>query len=480
MFFSTQQEPQLFGRRKLTATPPLILDKTSIVGILKDVLPIHFENSAAIDKLYKFYCGDQPILQRTKEIRPEIKNIVLENRAFEVVEFKKGFEFSHPLQYTNASMNDSAPVDVINTYARVDSKESKDLELAEWFFIAGTAYRLCLPNRFPTVDEAPYFTEVMDPRHTFVVYSNAVGHKPLMAGSYVKHTIDNKDTWIYGVYTETDYYTWTIENEIDGFDKAESTQEPNTLGMIPIVEYPVNKSRLGYVELCYHLYNAINNIGSNRVDGVEQFVQALLVFINCELPTDPDDASGETKMVPKSGDAIDVKGSPGLAADVKYLIAQLDQEQTQVTKEDLLNAVYEICGVPSRKDRQGGGDTGQAVVLRDGWGAAEARAKSTEKIFRKSEIEYLKIVLRICRDIPAAAEEIKDLTLRDIAISFTRNRNDNMLVKSQTLETLVRVGVNGEDAFEVCELFSDPTAVYLKSKKEPLVEDGFSMPVVQA
>ena len=447
----------LFGRYVLTASPPKTLDTKSIALILNDVIPLHDINSKDIEYLRNFYRGNQPILYREKPIRPEIKNTVLENRAFEIVEFKKGYEFSNPVQYTNVSNKESAPVDTLNTYARVDGKESKDLKLAEWFYIAGTSYRICLPKEKPTVDDAPFYTMSLDPRYTFVVYSNEVDKRKLFSGTYVKY----EEEWIFGIYTDDYYFTWTVEKPTDDFTKAKSSRTVNTLKMNPIVEYPLNEARLGYVELCLHLFNAINTTGSNRIDGLEQFVQSLLVFINCELPTD----KNGKKEVPRSGDAIDVKSyNSGFPADVKYLVSQLNQNDAQVTKEDLLNALYEISGVPSRADRRSGGDTGQAVILRDGWGAAEARAKSTEKMFKEAEMNFLKIVLKICRTSVLSAEKIKDLTLHDIDVKCNRNRSDNMQVKAQTLQTLLNCGVHPEEAYNTSDLFGDALGVWEKSK----------------
>lgn len=470
----------LYGRRVLTATPPRTRDgsiapltKETVASILTDVMPLHLKNADEIDYLHWFYRGNQPIVGRTKQIRPEINNKIVENRAFEIVEFKKGYEFSHPIQYTNAGKNESAPIDVLNTYARIEGKESKDLALVEWMYKSGNAYRICLPRNAVTEDDAPYITDSLDPRTTFVVYSNEVGHEPLFAGTYVKQksknpVSGNKYQWAVGVYTETEYFLWLLDSEPTqiGFDfsKAKPEKEKaNTLGRIPIVEYRLNENRIGYVELCVHLFNAINATDSNRIDAIEQFVQSYLVFLNCELPTNLDT---KEKFIPRVGDAIEIPNREGKSADVKFISSQLDQSQTQITKEDLLNAAYEICGVPDRNNRsQGGGDTGQAVVLRDGWGAAEARAKSTEKLFKASEYEYLKIVLKICRDTQSAAKEIDDLTLKDIDTKFTRNRSDGMQVKAQTLKMLLDAGVNPEDSYEYCEMFSDPVAVWLKSKE---------------
>ena len=61
--------------------------------------------------------------------------------------------------------------------------------------------------------------------------------------------------------------------------------EPQILG-IPIIEYPANKARLGAFEIVLPLLDAINTVESNRLDGVEQFVQALMLFHNVDINTE--------------------------------------------------------------------------------------------------------------------------------------------------------------------------------------------------
>ena len=53
--------------------------------------------------------------------------------------------------------------------------------------------------------------------------------------------------------------------------------------MIPIIEYPGNNARLGSFEIVLPLLDAINNVESNRMDGMEQLVQAFIKFINCDI-----------------------------------------------------------------------------------------------------------------------------------------------------------------------------------------------------
>lgn len=454
------------GRIGLYATPPAQVTSATVGAILDLVLPHHITNASESADMRQVYRGNQTILNRTKDIRSEINNKIVENRSFELVEFKKGYEFSHPLQLISVTEKDNtSQVAALNAYARIDTKETKDVRLAEDMYITGAGYRYVANNLSSTVDDAPYITAVLPPETTGVVYSTSIGNPRLLSFTYRVEYDEQNHPWTrMGAYYGKQYFEWRTEGNTPsgryGTTKAVVDGAASLFGN-PIIEYRLNDSRLGYVELALPLTDAINNLNSNRLDAVEQFVQALLVFVNCELETD---AKGNP-VLPKTGDAVVVKGTPQLPASVNYLLAQLDQGGTQITKEDLLNAMYEVTGMPSRQTRaSGGGDTGQAVVLRNGWGAAEARAKTTEKMFKESENEYLRIVLAICRAKEPSAAKIGDLTLFDIDTRFTRNRSDNLQVKTQALETMLRAGVDGEDAFEASELFPDPAAAYEKSR----------------
>ena len=92
--------------------------------------------------------------------------------------------------------------------------------------------------------------------------------------------------------------------------------------MIPIFEYPANNARLGSFEIVLPLLDAINNVESNRLDGVEQFIQAFVKFVNCDITTDDFVALKELG-------AIKVKSADGANADVDIVTQELNQVQTQ-------------------------------------------------------------------------------------------------------------------------------------------------------
>lgn len=87
----------------------------------------HLQNQADIDYLYRYYRGDQPILYREKEVRPEINNMVVENRANEIVSFKTGYLVGEPVQYVSRGGDSAIATEVLrlNDYMLSEDKQSK-------------------------------------------------------------------------------------------------------------------------------------------------------------------------------------------------------------------------------------------------------------------------------------------------------------------------------------------------------------------
>lgn len=436
----------MFGREVIYSSEEVIT-KENVVKVLKDAYSTHQKNSADIDYLYNYYKGNQPILQREKLIRPEINNKIVENHAYEIVDFKKGYVFGEPVQYVRRGEEEkvSDKIALLNEYMFMVDKALQDKDLAEWFNICGTSYRMVLPNKNYTYDsdESPFEIDTLDPRYTFVVYNNGFGKRPLMGVKYIE-TEDRKVK--FSVYTDNKYY-----EIVD--DKVE-IEDSHVLGAVPIIEYPANMARIGSFEVVLGLLDALNNTVSNRMDGIEQYIQSFMKFINCDID--------ETDfMALKELGAIKIKGEPGNPADVDLVSQELDQSQTQVTKDDIYQMILIICGMPDRNGaNRTTGDTGQAVILRDGWSAAESRARDTELVFKSSEKKFLKIVLRVVRDLSHL-----DLSLSDIDIKFTRNRTDHLLVKTQGMQNQLEAGIHPQIAIATSGLYSDPEQVYIDSMK---------------
>lgn len=436
-----------FGRRQILSSETEVT-KENISKVISRAITIHEANSIDIKYLYNYYKGKQPILGRTKEIRSEICNKIVENRANEIVSFKVGFYVGEPIQYISrsASAETSEKLNFVNDFMVEANKETCDKELAEWMCIGGTGYRMVLPNKNDDVN-SPFEIFTLNPEDSFVVYSTEIGHKKLCGGCCIRDE-DNKIIRV-AVYTPTEYFV------LDGLAYSIIESRPHFLGAIPIIEYPLNNARLGVFEPVIPLLNAINEIDSNRLDGIEQFIQSLLVVYNATFE------EGTTSSTIRESGMVILHNVGDQKADIKEIAEQLDQTQTQTLKNDLYNTILRIVGMPS----QGDGNTSDssnngAMILKNGWQGAEARAKDFELIFKKSEREMLRLVLKICKDLANI-----DLKNSDIDIKFTRRQYEDLMAKSQVLTTMLSNDkIAPELAFTTCGLFSDPQDAYQLSK----------------
>lgn len=437
-----------YGRREIL-TDATEITTENVIEEVRAAFAVHTANRTEIDKLFKHYKGETAILGKTRETRPEINHQINENHAYEIVSFHKGYGFGEPIQYVRRenSFNDkaddviAADINALNGHMANAGKKACDQNLAEWMLIGGVGNRMTLPNPLWTADgdEAPFRLYALDPRNSFVVKSSSVDRIPMFAVYYVKRR-DNRV--VFNVYTRNMFFKY-----VDG-DRG-LTAQPHALGMIPIVEYPTDTARLGVFEIVMPLLDALNELQSNRMDDIVQFINSFLAILGAELNEETYQKLNDWKTLclPEGTDA-------------KYLSTALNQADIQTLKNDFYQAILTICGVPNRNGGTSTSDTGQAVELRDGWAAAESRAKSIETAFEAPERETLKLVLRILRDTTGT-----NLKLSDIEPHFTRRNYENIASKSQVLIAMLNnPHIHPELAFQYCGMFSDPASAYLQSK----------------
>ena len=172
-------EQRLFGRKIIYADyEENEMNEQTITKILNDVFSVHLQNANEIDYLEKYYKGYQPIIGKTKEVRPTINNTVVENNAYFITEFKKSYVFGEPIQYVQRGDIANSEVAILNSYMLAEDKYPKDTELAESLYISGIGHRLVLPN---ITEDSPFDIENLDSKTTFIVYSSFLPHKRLFS-----------------------------------------------------------------------------------------------------------------------------------------------------------------------------------------------------------------------------------------------------------------------------------------------------------
>lgn len=203
------------------------------------------------------------------------------------------------------------------------------------------------------------------------------------------------------------------------------------------------------------LLNQINRVTSDEIDGLEQYVQSILVFVNQDI--DKEDYQDLLDL----GAVKIATSDPSRPADLKLLSNSIDHTNTKILHDRLFNAALNIVGVPKNNEKSSGGDTGQARMIGEGWTMADERAKQDEMSFKRCAKPELELILRICNLSPKSL--IKNLSLTDIEQKFTRNKSDNFLVKSQGLMNQINSGIAPDVAMATSGLYSDTNEAYNKS-----------------
>lgn len=236
--------------------------------------------------------------------------------------------------------------------------------------------------------------------------------------------------------------------------------------MLPMVEYKLNPERMGLFEPAIPVLDAINDLESNRLDGVAQFIQSIMVFTNCLV--DKDDFNQLKEL-----GAVCLKSTSSLPASVSQVANELDQQQSQTLLDSMLNVYRSLTAMPSATGSENAtSDNVGAVIVRNGWNHTEARAQQYENMFKFSERQSLSVMLKILRDTAGSK-----LMASDINIKLPRRQYDNQQSKVQIFAQMIQQPIDPQLAFTTPGLFSDPQAAYEMSKPFLIVagklgEDG--------
>ena len=454
----------LHGRLPIfTSIEGFLPDRTEeIISEVNEAISIHVRNLIDMEYLYWYRRGITPIYNKTKEIRSEINNKISVNLAGSIVDFHDGYFLTQPATYIPRKGREETAdkVSELNEYLYRSGKHEADNEIVDWFHTVGKADLFVR-----SVDDAemPFEVSALDPRSAFVARSTAPGNKPVYAGFIVVRD----DTLYVDVWDKRNLYRMkgTVTGKLTTPDPnyictvTEITEViPNPLGEIPIIEYQYNSVWMSAFELALPLMDAISQIESDRLDGIDQFIQSLLVFYNCELGED-DEGNPITPSYVRAAGALFLKSIGENKADLKEISSQLDQSQTQVLINNLYDMVISICGMPTTQGTFPGDSTGLAIELKDGWQVTEMNARNTEDLFKKANRQFDKIIVNILK-----GKGILDINLSDFELHFTRNELRAVQSKAQALQTLLSAGLHPTLALAKSGISADPVSDFELSK----------------
>ena len=425
--------------RKIAYTNIDKITPDNVVKVIGNTIGIFNWNRTIIKYLWDYYKGDQPVLYRQKLTNADITNKIVENHAYEIVQFKVGQTYGEPVQFISRKndANINKAVDILNDFMADANKQEKDIKAGEWQSATGTSFKAAQPKpgKIPIRIVAP------TPMNTYVIY-NENTEEPILAVQEFK----DADGKLYKM-AFSDTMSFTI------VDSKVISTKLHTYGEVPIVEFPNNHERISDIELVSGMLDAINNMQSNRMDGVEQFVQYWVKFVNCEI-----DEENFKKM--KESHALVVKSiNKDNKSDVDIMTQELNQSQCQIAKDDLWNNTLSILAIPNKQGNTGG-DTQGAVELRNGWDFSKTRAKLKDPIVKASEKRLATVALNILR---LAGIDLK-LSVTDFDVQINHSPQDNMYTKAQTLVVLLQAGIHPLVAIKTVGLWGDAEKTYVLSK----------------
>lgn len=469
--------------KKLTNTPPkihygrqrIILDYDEVTPAnFKDVFakarPFFEENQKDCSYLINMFLGDQDILYRPAPNTSNINNQTVVNYAYPITREIVGYTFGNPFELVQKNNDKQKEVQKLSDYLNYKDNYAIDISSALYASICGFSYQITLPSKDISKDntpEVPIVVDALDPRHTFVVQSTSVGNPQILS---CMEMVDSEGNVIkYIGFTNKYKFIWTGNSDDD------IKVEDNPTGLNPITMIENSLLLTGDWEQVIPVLNALNQITSDSLNDIEGTIKSLLVILGTEL-SDPDTTMKDIKDKRLLSLANGGQSNGGL--DAKFISPKLDSAEVKEIREFLDEARNIITGIPDRQSAVGG-DTGTAVINRNGWTDIEIVARLKELFFKKAKKKQVAVALKILQDLDLIS---KDLKVMDIDITLGRNTLDNLSVKASAFSTLVATGelatIDALDFSGLTNRTNEVVARGKQAKEERLKEEAKQSQVV--
>lgn len=404
----------------------------NFLEVFKEALPIHQSNRADCEYLINVFLGDQDILYRPSPNTSNINNQTVVNHAYPITRQIVGYTFGSPVELIQKNSDKQESVQVLSDAFDYESVFATDICAATYASICGVGYQITLPSNEISADntpEVPIICDYLDPRYTFVVNSSNVGHQQIMSCLEICDSNNNNRKYI----AFTDKYKFILD--YSNADEPVLTTKNNVIGLDPITMIENSLFLTGDWELALSVLNALNQVTSDALNDIEGTIKSLLVLIGCELPDDDTTLSKikDKRLLSIAGGTDSVSGN----LDAKFISPQLDSNMVDKLREYLEDARNVIVGIPDRSANSSGGDTGEAVLNRDGWTDIEIVARLKEMFFKKAKKKQLGVAIKILKGLNMLPE---DFGVFDVDVTIGRNNTSNLGTKTTAFSTLVATG----------------------------------------
>lgn len=444
-----------YGRKRIILNYDEV-NPNNFLEVFNKAKILHTSNKNDCEYLINMFLGDQDILRRPSPSTSNINNTTVVNYAYPITRQIVGYTFGNPIELIQKNNDKQAQVQKLSDVFSYESVFTTDICAAIYASICGLSYEITLPSKDINKDntpEVPITIDSLDPRYTFVVQSTAIGNPQILS---CIETFDSD-----GNFKKYTCFTNKYKFVIDGEREEDFTYEINPIGLDPITMIENSVFLTGDWEQAISVMDALNLVTSDSLNDIEGTIKSLLVLIGCEL--DDSDATlrsiKEKRLLSIAGGTEAVSGN----LDAKFISPKLDSTSVQNIRDFLEDARNVITGIPDRSANSSGGDTGEAVLNRDGWTDIEIVAKLKEMFFKKAKKKQIAVAIKVLQQLDQLD---KDLTVMDIEPNIGRHTTDNLGTKTTAFATLVRTGELATiDALEMSGLTTRANEVVERGKK---------------
>lgn len=423
----------------------------------KDIYKLIMMHRSAVTKIIRnqeYYKGEHAIQGRTRAANaPNVK--ITCNHAKDISDVASGYFMGSPITYENTGEAKIEELLVAFDDANVDDT---DAELALDLSINGLAYEFIYVGK-----DSALKSKVLEAANSFIVVDDTIEENELFGVYYWKKKDDKhgKVRYVATIMTANYIYDTIIIGEDD--DKELKKPRKHLMGEVPLIEYRNNKYGIGDFEQQIPLIDAYNTLMSDRINDIEQFIDAILIIYGASLGDDAEETAAAAKEL-RDNKLLELPED----AKAEYLSRSLDENGVEVLRKALKEDIYTFSHVPNITDENFAGNS-SGVAMEYKLLGLEMLTTIKTRYFRKGLRKRIRIFCRFLK--------LKQILLEvnSIVPHFNRTLPKNLvelativanLKGSVTDRTLLKLLPFVEDPDEELENLEEEKTTAAKSEKE--------------
>lgn len=355
------------------------------------------------------------------------------NHAKDIADTASGYFLGSPITYKlkgKADEQKQKAFDALRDYFDYATVTDDDQENALLLSICGKCYEYI----YAAEDGAYLEEKLIEPQNAFIVYDQSIEHTELFGVYYYTKTDALKQSAAAQKAREKVYFIVMTESELKYYavdmDNADTPVMPykverHMLGQVPLIEYKNNRYCIGDFAQQIGLIDAYNTIMADRVNDIEQYIDAILVIYGALLGGDSESSKEAMEKLRKDR----LLELPSDGAKAEYLVRQLDEDGVETLRKAIKEDIYTFSHVPNLTDENFVGNS-SGVAMEYKLLGLEMLTKIKERWYRRSLRKRIAI---FCNYL-----SIKGIVLdpAEVEPTFSRGLPKNLLELSQIINNL--------------------------------------------